>query len=179
VAPTQPRDGHNAPVRGDDLRGGWQACTYPGTRSSARRSRCATSSRNRSSWIPPTSREPSATRPHRSGKPSSVPYGGTVRSAQPEREVGLSACCSRRRVAQAQGRKTMRATPGGRSLTILLPYSPKCGEKLFGKYLKVSRACFFGGKTRPIEPPSTPFGSFRSPNSGPSPIFQTVSPRRS
>src|SRR5687768_15125239 len=48
-------------------------------------------------------------------------------------------------------------------------------EKLFGKYLKASRACFFGGKRRPIERPSTPFGSFPSLDSGPSPIFQTVS----
>ena len=30
VAPTQPRDGHNAPVRGDDLRGSRQAGTHPG-----------------------------------------------------------------------------------------------------------------------------------------------------
>src|SRR5215207_2676160 len=29
VAPTQPRDAHNAPVRGDDLRGSRQACTRP------------------------------------------------------------------------------------------------------------------------------------------------------
>jgi hypothetical protein len=74
------------------------------------------SSRSLSSWIPPTSREPSATTPHRSGKPSSVPYGGTVRSAQPEREVELSARCSRRRVAQAQGRKSLGVPPGGPSL---------------------------------------------------------------
>src|SRR5215203_1655061 len=35
----------------------------------------------------PTSREHSATTPRRSGKPFSVLYGGTVRSARPEREV--------------------------------------------------------------------------------------------
>src|SRR5215203_2306139 len=30
VAPAQPRDAHNAPVRGDDLRRSRQACTHPG-----------------------------------------------------------------------------------------------------------------------------------------------------
>src|SRR5918992_3889796 len=49
--------------------------------------------------------------------------------------------------------------------------------KLFGKYLKASRAHFFGAKWRPMVLPRTPLGRFRSPDSGPVPNFQTVSPR--
>src|SRR5918992_2073944 len=47
--------------------------------------------------------------------------------------------------------------------------------KLFGKYLKASRAHFFGAKRRPMVLPRTPLGRFRSPDSGPVPNFQTVS----
>ena len=54
-------------------------------------------------------------------------------------------------------------------------YSPKCVEKLFGKWPKTPRACYFGGEKRPIWAVLTFPGRLRIPISEPIPIFQTVS----